>query len=63
MSSELISDPPAAGGPDVDPTAADELGGCVWLASWMTAVIFVLGGVPLMLMIVTRNAGPYGAGA
>jgi len=62
MSSELISDP-AAARPDIDPKAADELGGCVWLASWMAVCIFVLGGLPLMLMIVTRNAGPYGAGA
>ena len=62
MSSELTSDPPPPG-PDLDPEAADQLGGCVWLASWMAVLIFVLGALPLMLMIVARNAGPYGAGA
>ena len=62
MSSELPADPPPRG-TDHDPEAADQFGGCVWLTSWMAVFIFVLGALPLMLMIVARNAGPYGAGA
>jgi hypothetical protein len=61
MSSELMSEP-APPGSDLDPEAVDQLGGWVWLASWMAVFIFILGAMPLMLMIVARNAGPYGAG-